>query len=96
MKKGPTSSEVVSALGWYPTRASLTGIIHGELVAVRSGKWKLFLNSTLILYDLEADPGESKPVRQAEILRKLCGIAVLFQEEMSRDARKAGEWIGGD
>lgn len=155
IKKGATRSEVVSALDWYPTLASLAGITipedhpvidgrdlspeltglddiglnhritarrrwdpplewaplisreeyqdafffhgsHGELVAVRSGKWKLFLNPAPTLYDLEADPGESKPVRQAETLRRLRGMAVLFQEEMSREARKAGEWTDKD
>jgi hypothetical protein len=56
----------------------------------------LFLNPAPTLYDLEADPGESKPVRQAEALRRLRGMAVLFQEEMSREARQAGEWKEGD
>ncbi|MCB1229292.1 MAG: sulfatase [Verrucomicrobiae bacterium] len=65
---------------------------QGALAAVRSGKWKLFLNPSLALYDLEADPGEAKPVRNGEVLRKLRGMAVMFQEEMSRDARRAGEW----
>lgn len=63
---------------------------HGALAAVRSGKWKLFLNPSMTLYDLEADPGESKPVRNGQIARKLRGMTVLFQEEMSRDARQAG------
>jgi hypothetical protein len=34
---------------------------------------------------------ESKPVRNGEVLSKLRGMAVMFQEEMSRDARQAGE-----
>ncbi len=151
IEKGETNSQVVSALDWYPTLASLAGIeipedhpiidgrdlspllkgihdvglnhevtdrrrwdpplewsplfsrdeyrdayfVHGSqgaLAAVRSGKWKLFLNPALTLYDLEADPGESKPVRNAQVIRKLRGMSVLFQEEMSRDARQAGEW----
>lgn len=151
IRQGSQSAEIVSALDWYPTLASLAGIrlsedhpvidgrdlspllkglndiglnhevpnrrrwepplewsplfsrkdyqdaffIHGSegaLAAVRSGKWKLFLNPGLTLFDLEADPGESKPTRNAEVLRKLRGMAVQFQDEMSRDARQAGEW----
>lgn len=64
---------------------------HGALAAVRSGKYKAMLNPRLTIYDLERDPGESKPVRDREVNRKLRGMAVMFQEEMSRDARKAGE-----
>lgn len=64
---------------------------QGALAAVRWDKWKLVLNPSLTLYDLEADPGERKPVRNAEILRKLRGMAILFQEEMRRDSRPAGE-----
>ena len=64
---------------------------HGELAAVRSGKYKMFLNPQLTIYDLEADPGESKPFRGPDVLGKLRGMAVMFQEEMSRDARQAGE-----
>jgi arylsulfatase A len=64
---------------------------QGALAAVRWERWKLFLNPVLQLYDLEADPGESKPVRNGAIIRKLRGMAVLFQEEMRLDARPAGE-----
>ena len=64
---------------------------QGALAAVRSGKHKMMLNPQLTVYDLEADPGESKPVRGSDVLRKLRGMAVMFQEEMSRDARQAGE-----
>ena len=63
---------------------------QGSLAAVRSGKWKLFLNPGLVLYDLEADPGETTPVNNGKVKRKLRGMAILFQEEMRRDARKAG------
>ena len=63
---------------------------QGALAAVRSGKWKLFLNPAPMLYDLEADPGERQPVRNGPVSRKLRGMAVMFQEEMSRDARQAG------
>ena len=63
---------------------------YGALAAVRWDKWKLVLNPTLKLYDLEADPGESKTVRNSIINRKLRGMAITFQEEMSADARPAG------
>jgi arylsulfatase A len=56
---------------------------EGQLAAVRSGQWKLSLSPALQLYDLETDPGESRPVRNPKMLRKLRGLAVLFQEEMS-------------
>ena len=64
---------------------------QGSLAAVRWNQWKLFLNPTLQLYNLETDPGESRPVRNRDILRKLRGMAILFQEEMRRDARPAGD-----
>jgi len=64
---------------------------HGALAAVRWKHWKLFLNPSLELYDLESDPGETKPIRNANISRKLRGMAILFQEEMRRDARPAGD-----
>lgn len=64
---------------------------HGALAAVRWRNWKLYLNPSLQLYDLAKDPGESNLVRNGEILRKLRGMTVLFQEEMRRDARPAGE-----
>ena len=63
---------------------------QGALAAVRWRNWKLFLNPSLQLFDLTADPGETKPVRNGEILRKLRGMAVLFQEEMRLTARPAG------
>jgi len=63
---------------------------HGALAAVRSGRWKLYLNPTLTLYDLESDPGESKPVRNGTVARKLRGMAVLFQEEMRDGTRPVG------
>ncbi len=64
---------------------------QGALAAVRSGEYKAMLNPGLTIYDLEADSGESKPVRGREISRKLRGMVVMFQEEMSSDACKAGE-----
>ncbi|MFT4548910.1 MAG: arylsulfatase A [Verrucomicrobiales bacterium] len=64
---------------------------QGALAAVRWSNWKLYLNPSLELYDLENDLGESKQVRNQEITKKLRGMAVLFQEEMRRDARPAGE-----
>lgn len=63
---------------------------QGALAAVRWDKWKLFLNPTLTLYDLEADPGETTPVKNGRITRKLRGMVVLFQEEMTLDAREPG------
>ncbi len=64
---------------------------HGALAAVRSGRWKLYLNPTLTLYDLSADPSEKKPVRNRSVSRKLRGMAVLFQEEMRDGRRPVGE-----
>ncbi|MEZ6130646.1 MAG: sulfatase-like hydrolase/transferase [Planctomycetaceae bacterium] len=64
---------------------------QGELAAVRWRNWKLHLNPTLELYDLKDDPGEATPIRNGEITRKLRGMAILFQHEMRRDARPAGE-----
>ena len=61
------------------------------MAAVRSGKWKLHLNPTLTLYNLETDPGERKPVNNQKIKSKLRGMAVLFQEEMRLFARPAGK-----
>ncbi|MEM7143623.1 MAG: sulfatase [Verrucomicrobiota bacterium] len=60
---------------------------EGPLSAVRSGPWKLFLNPNLTLYNLDTDPSESTPARNGEITRKLRGMAVMFQEEMSREQR---------
>ena len=64
---------------------------QGALAAVRWRNWKLCLNPSLRLFDLANDPGESKFVRNGEIVRKLRGMAVMFQHEMRADARPAGE-----
>ena len=64
---------------------------QGALAAVRWSKWKLRLNPGLELFDLEADPGEKSPVRNSAVSRKLRGMIILFQEEMRRDARPAGD-----
>ncbi len=64
---------------------------QGALAAVRSGPWKLFLNPKPTLYNLANDPGEKKPVFNGGVIRKLRGMAIIFQEEMRRDARPAGE-----
>ena len=64
---------------------------HGALAAVRWRNWKLYLNPSLELYDLAKDPGESTRVRNQEMMRKLRGMAVLFQEEMQLDARPTGQ-----
>ena len=58
--------------------------------AVRWENWKLFINPNLTLYNLEEDPGETTPIRNGSIIRKLRGMTVLFQEEMRLDARQAG------
>lgn len=63
---------------------------EGALAAVRSGRYKMFLNPQLTIYDLVEDPAENSPIRNREVLRRLRGMAVMFQEEMSRDARPAG------
>lgn len=64
---------------------------QGALAAVRWRNWKLYLNPSLQLYDLQSDPSESKLVRNATITRKLRGMAILFQDEMRLDARPAGQ-----
>jgi arylsulfatase A-like enzyme len=67
----------------------------GELVAVRSGKWKLFLNPQPVLYDLEADIGErhNRVKGNGTIVRKLRDKAIAFQEDMRRNSRPAGEFL---
>ncbi len=57
---------------------------HGALAAVRSGKWKMTLNPTLTLYDLEKDPGELRPINDAKTKRKLRGLVIQFQRELAR------------
>ena len=64
---------------------------QGSLAAVRSGDWKLHLNPSLTLFNLASDPGENFPVSNNIMKRKLRGMAILFQEEMRRDARPAGD-----
>lgn len=64
---------------------------QGALAAVRWRQWKLLLNPAPVLYDLVADPGETTPVRNPETIRKLRGMAILFQEEMRLHARPPGE-----
>ena len=64
---------------------------QGALAAVRWRNWKLYINPSLQLYNLETDPGETKLVRNRDIARKLRGMAILFQHEMRTDARPAGE-----
>jgi arylsulfatase A-like enzyme len=64
---------------------------QGALSAVRHEKWKLYLNPSLTLFDLESDPGESKPVRNSAVSKKLRGMAILFQHDMRLDARPAGD-----
>ena len=61
---------------------------EGALAAVRFEQWKLVLSPSLTLYNLADDPGESTPVRNGEMARKLRGMAVLFEREMQADARQ--------
>ena len=63
----------------------------GSLAAVRWDKWKLRLNPNVELYDLQNDPGETKPLRNGKIIRKLRGMAIMFQEEMRLGARPVGQ-----
>ena len=63
---------------------------EGTLAGVRWKQWKLVLTPSLQLFDLKTDPGESVPVRNGEMLRKLRGMAILFQQEMMRDSRPPG------
>lgn len=62
---------------------------EGALAAVRWEAWKLVLSPSLTLYNLADDPGESTPVRNGSMARKLRGMAVLFEQEMQADARRA-------
>ncbi len=64
---------------------------QGALAAVRWGRWKLQLHPAPELFDLQADPGETTPVRNGELMRKLLGMTILFQEEMRTGTRPAGE-----
>jgi hypothetical protein len=64
---------------------------QGSLAAIRWEKWKLHLDPNLELFDLEQDPGETKPLRNSQVIRKLRGMAILFQEEMRTGTRPAGE-----
>jgi arylsulfatase A-like enzyme len=57
---------------------------QGALAAVRSGQWKLILNPSLQLYDLEKDPGEHVPVENWKIKTKLRGMVIQFQREMRK------------
>jgi len=63
----------------------------GSLAAVRWENWKLQLNPDFKLFDLEKDPGETKPIHNPKLTKKLRGMAVLFQEEMRTGTRPAGE-----
>lgn len=64
---------------------------QGSLAAVRWDRWKLQLNPNLQLFDLENDPGETKPARNREMIKKLRAMAILFHEEMRAGTRPAGE-----
>lgn len=64
----------------------------GELSAVRSGKWKLFLTPQVALYDLEADIAEQHDVLKGNgaVVAELRDKAIAFQEDMRRNTRPAG------
>ena len=64
---------------------------QGALSAVRWQNWKLYLNPSITLYDLEKDPGERKPIQNRDLSRKLRGMVILFQEEMRLDTRPGGD-----
>ncbi len=66
---------------------------EGQLAAVRWDKWKLHLNPSLQLYNLDVDPGERTIIRNRQMLRKLRGMAILFQNEMRTGTRPAGETV---
>ncbi|RMF39304.1 MAG: hypothetical protein D6753_14135 [Planctomycetota bacterium] len=68
---------------------------EGALAAVRWQNWKLHLHPAPQLYDLSQDPGESQPVRRSDLVRKLRGMAILFEHEMRLDARPAGQVPAG-
>ncbi|MEM9281176.1 MAG: sulfatase [Verrucomicrobiota bacterium] len=63
---------------------------EGGLAAVRSGDFKLTLSPGLALYNLREDPGETTPIRTRGEMKRLRGMAILFQEEMSLTARRPG------
>ncbi len=63
----------------------------GSLAAVRWSHWKLRLHPNLQLFDLEKDPGETRPVRNAQLIKKLRAMVILFHEEMRTGIRPAGE-----
>lgn len=62
----------------------------GELAAVRWRDWKLRLNPATLLYNLARDPGETRAARNPAMIRKLRGMAIIFQDEMRTGARPAG------
>ena len=64
---------------------------QGALAAVRWEEWKLHLHPSPQLFDLNADPGEARPVHRPQVIRKLRAMAILFHEEMRTGARPAGE-----
>lgn len=101
---GSLNADAILARGWTPP-GEWAGIVtrdeywraffyhgaEGQLAAVRSGKWKLVLTPGQQLFNLESDPGETKPVQNREVSRKLLGMAVMFQDEMRRDRRPIGD-----
>lgn len=74
-----------------PKRKRFTGF--GQLVAVRSGGWKLIYNRTrksAELYHLETDPGEKDNLidRETDQARKLIRHLKAFDEDSARRSRR--------
>ena len=55
----------------HESDAFFTTAVKEPWVGVRWKQWKLVLTPSLQLFDLQTDPGESVPVRNGEMLRKL-------------------------
>ncbi len=97
------NADLINLRPWHPPREWASDISRddyynaffyhgsqGALAAVRSRNLKLYLNPDLQVFDLEKDPGETKPIRDPR-MKSLRGMAVLFQEEMSGYQRQAGK-----
>lgn len=58
--------------------------LMNRLNAVRSGRWKLFIEKGPILYDLETDIGETTDVHKAhpEVVKRLMGYADKCREDL--------------
>jgi arylsulfatase A-like enzyme len=67
----------------------------GQLEAVRSGRWKLFLKAQPELYDLAEDLGESKNLaaQNSNEVAQLRQLGRAFVDEMKLNARPAGQGV---